>query len=99
MSFKSVNSTGFSEVASEPEPSAEFSHNEPSSLPSLGQSSVSGTVNGFDPFGASFAPQTMTSRPPPGSNSQLLESSPSQSVDLFQQSPISPVSTFTEQQA
>ncbi|KAL3841103.1 hypothetical protein ACJIZ3_025694 [Penstemon smallii] len=95
MSFKSVNS--MPDVASKPEPYAEISHERPSSFPSL--TSSAGTNNSVDLFGAPFAAQNSTSTPPTISNSQFLGlSTLTQSVDLFQQYPISSVSKFTEQQ-
>ncbi|KAI3446587.1 hypothetical protein Pfo_003252 [Paulownia fortunei] len=98
MSFKSVNSLGLQEVASEPEQSVETSHDKSSSFPSLTQSSISTTFNGLDLFVEPFAPQNVASTPMTVYNSQLPESPLPQSVDLFQQSPISSVPTFSEQQ-
>ncbi|KAK6127126.1 hypothetical protein DH2020_039137 [Rehmannia glutinosa] len=95
MSFKSVNSLGLQEIAFEPEQSVETSHDKASSVPSLLQSSTSTTFNGLDLFSEPFAPQNVSSTP----HSQLPESSVAQSVDLFQQSPISSVATFSEQQS
>ncbi|KAK6127130.1 hypothetical protein DH2020_039121 [Rehmannia glutinosa] len=95
MSFKSVNSVGLQEIAFEPEQSVETSHDKASSVPSLLQSSTSTTFNGLDLFSEPFAPQNVSSTP----HSQLPESSVAQSVDLFQQSPISSVATFSEQQS
>lgn len=91
-SFKSVNSMKLQEVASQSEQSAETSHAKTSSVPSPPQSSAATSFQGLDLFDAPFAPQNATS-----SNSKLPESSLDNSVDLFQQSPISSVPTFNEQ--
>ncbi|KAI3444238.1 hypothetical protein Pfo_000903 [Paulownia fortunei] len=98
MSFKSVNSLGLPEVGSEPEQSAQVSHDKSSSFPSLPQSSVSRTFDELDLFSSPFAPQNVSSTPPTGSDSQVLPSSLVQSVNVVQQFPISSVPTFTEQQ-
>lgn len=98
MSFKSVNSLSLPEVGSEPEQSAEVSHDKSSAFPSLPHSSVSSTFDGLDFFNTPFAPQNVTSTPPTGSNTQLPQSPLAQPVNVVQQSRISSVPMFTEQQ-
>ncbi|KAK6159014.1 hypothetical protein DH2020_006328 [Rehmannia glutinosa] len=87
-----------SPVVSEPEQSVEISHEKSSSFPSLPQSSASTTFDGLDLFSTPFAPQTLTSTPLSGSNTQG-PSSLAQSVNVIQQFPISSVPTFTRQQS
>ncbi|XP_011070020.1 probable ADP-ribosylation factor GTPase-activating protein AGD14 isoform X1 [Sesamum indicum] len=99
MSFRSVNSLGLPEVGSEPAQSAVISHEKSSSFQSLPQSSGSMTFDGLDLFSAPFAPQNGTVTSPTGSNSQLPQSSLAESVNVVQQSPISSVPLFTEQQS
>ncbi|KAL2464484.1 putative ADP-ribosylation factor GTPase-activating protein AGD14 [Forsythia ovata] len=94
MSFKSVNSFNLLEIASESDQSAETTHNKLSSLPSQPQRSVSGNFDGLDLFSAPFAPQNVTSASPAAGVTQFPESSPAQSVDLFQQASIPSVPTF-----
>ncbi|KAL0404723.1 UNVERIFIED_CONTAM: putative ADP-ribosylation factor GTPase-activating protein AGD14 [Sesamum radiatum] len=96
MSFRSVNSLGLPEVGSEPAQSAEISHEKSSSFQSLPQSSGSMTFDGLDLFSAPFAPENGTFTSPTGSSSQLPQLA--ESVNVVQQSPISSVSLFTEQQ-
>ncbi|KAL0339867.1 UNVERIFIED_CONTAM: putative ADP-ribosylation factor GTPase-activating protein AGD14 [Sesamum radiatum] len=99
MSFRSVNSLGLPEVGSEPAQSAEISHEKSSSFQSLPQSSGSVTFDGLDLFSAPFAPQNSTVTSPTDSNSQLPQSSLAESLNVVQQSPISSVPLFTEQQS
>ncbi|KAL0316682.1 UNVERIFIED_CONTAM: hypothetical protein Sradi_5546400 [Sesamum radiatum] len=98
LSLKSVNCTGLQNVASEPEKSMETFHDQTSSLPSLPQSSSSTSFSGLDLFNEPVAPQNVSSAPVTVYNSQLSGSSLAQSVDLFQQSPISSVPTLSVQQ-
>ncbi|KAL0383358.1 UNVERIFIED_CONTAM: putative ADP-ribosylation factor GTPase-activating protein AGD14 [Sesamum calycinum] len=99
MSFRSVNSLGLPEVGSEPAQSAEISHEKSSSFQSLPQSSGSVTFDGLDLFSAPFAPQNSTVTSLTDSNSQLPQSSLAESLNVVQQSPISSVPLFTEQQS
>ncbi|KAK4432006.1 putative ADP-ribosylation factor GTPase-activating protein AGD14 [Sesamum alatum] len=98
MSLKSVNCTGLQQGASEPEKSVEMFHDKTSSFPSLPQSSNSTTFSGLDLFNEPVASQNVSSTPVTVYNSQLPGSSLAQSVDLFQKSPISSVTTFSVQQ-
>ncbi|KAH6818643.1 hypothetical protein C2S51_002246 [Perilla frutescens var. frutescens] len=97
MSFKSVYSLSFPELGSELGHSAEVSHDKSASVPSLLQSSVSGTFDGLDLFSRPFAPQNVSSIPPAVSNSQSPESL-AQSVNVVQQFPTSSNPSFSEQQ-
>lgn len=97
MSFKSVNSGGSPEVSLEAERAVDIS-GKSSAISSHVQPSVPGTFGGLDLFDAPFAPQNVTSQLPVGNNPQLLDSSVSHPVDLFQQHPNSSLSTSSEQQ-
>ncbi|KAL8460120.1 hypothetical protein ACS0TY_031870 [Phlomoides rotata] len=98
MSFKSLNSMGLQEPATEAKQSVETSSDKISSFSSPPQSSTSTSFNGLDLFNEPFAPQNHTSIPTTVCSSRLPESLLAQSVDLFQQSHISPVPTLVEQQ-
>ncbi|XP_022899618.1 probable ADP-ribosylation factor GTPase-activating protein AGD14 isoform X2 [Olea europaea var. sylvestris] len=98
MPFTSVNSFNLLEIASESEQSAETSHNKLSSTPSQPQCSISGNFDGLDLFSAPFAPQNVTSASLAACMTKFPESSPAQSVDLFQQSSIPSVPTLISHQ-
>lgn len=98
LSLKSVNYTGLQNGSSEPEKSVETFHDQTSSFPSMPQSSTSTTFSGLDLFNEPVAPKNVSSAPVTVYNSQLSGSSLAQSVDLFQQSPISSVPTLSVQQ-
>ncbi|KAL7093035.1 hypothetical protein ACP275_11G018200 [Erythranthe tilingii] len=95
-SFRSGNSIGFQEIISQTgQPVLEKT----SSLPSLPKSSISTNFNGMDLFNEPYAPQNNTStNTTVCNNTQWPESVLVQSVDLFQQHPISSVAAFSEPQ-
>ncbi|XP_022846654.1 probable ADP-ribosylation factor GTPase-activating protein AGD14 isoform X2 [Olea europaea var. sylvestris] len=90
MSFTSVNSFNLLEIASESGQSAETSHQT--------QRSVSENFDSLDLFSAPFATQNVTSASSAAGMTQFPDSSPAQSVDLFQQSSNPSVPTFNSHQ-
>ncbi|KAL3534816.1 hypothetical protein ACH5RR_003277 [Cinchona calisaya] len=88
LSFKPINLVGLANAGSEPEQSMEACCNKKSTLSFLPQRSISQNHDGLDLFNALFAPENVTSTALGFNAAHLPGFSSSQTIDLFQPSPM-----------